>query len=307
MLILTGMRLFAPPDVRPRPETYRNLEEGNILFFPRTPFEFPQSERDVLLSVRQVKGAHHKNIAYRPEREKITGFDKASVSNPEALRSALRSYSRRSLQFLRDLLPRYMEGCRIDYASFRPDEEEGRELPTNKRNDLLHVDAFPSRPTSGDLILRIFTNINPVRSRVWTVSEPFAKIAAAHATAAGLTEIAARKASPLGWLRDLGAPLLAAAGLTAAKRSPYDRFMLGFHEYLKRNDAYQRDCPKSRLEFPPDSTWMVFTDIVPHAVLSGRYALEQTVIVPRGNLLEKGNAPIEILQDLCGQPLAAAV
>ncbi|MDQ6698583.1 MAG: Kdo hydroxylase family protein [Acidobacteriota bacterium] len=291
------MRLFAPLDVRPRPETYRNLEEGNILFFPRTPFEFPQNERDVLLNVKQVKGAHHKNIAYRPAQEKVTGFDKAA--DAEALHSALRSYSRRSLQFLRDLLPRYMEGCRVDYASFRPDEEEGRDLPTNKRNDLLHVDAFPSRPTGGDLILRIFTNINPVKSRVWIVSEPFARMAAAHAPAAGLTDIAARKSSPLRW----ASPLLAAAGLPAAKRSPYDRFMLGFHDYLKRNEAYQRDCLKSRLEFPSNSTWIAFTDIVPHAVLSGRYALEQTVIVPRGNLIEKGNAPIEILQDICGQPL----
>ncbi|MDQ6708902.1 MAG: Kdo hydroxylase family protein [Acidobacteriota bacterium] len=290
------MRLFAPPDVRPRPETYRNLEEGNILFFPRTPFEFPQNERDVLLNVKQAKGAHHKNIAYRPAQEKVTGFDR--TADAEALRSALRSYSRRSLQFLRDLLPRYMEGCRVDYASFRPDEEDGRDLPTNKRNDLLHVDAFPSRPTGGDLILRIFTNINPVKSRVWLISEPFAKMAAAHATAAGLGESASRK-TPLGW----ASPLLAAAGLAAAKRSPYDRFMLGFHEYLKRNENYQRDCLKSRLEFPSNSTWMVFTDIVPHAVLSGRYALEQTVIIPRGNLLEKENAPIEILQNLCGQPL----
>ena len=296
------MRLFAPQDVRPRPETYRNLEEGNILFFPRTPFEFPQSEREALLQVRQGKGAHHKNIAYRPAQEKVTGFDKAGVSDAEGFRSALRSYSRRSLQFLRELLPQYMDGCRVDYASFRPDEEEGRDLPTNKRNDLLHVDAFPSRPTGGDLILRIFTNINPVNSRVWMVSEPLGKIAGVHAAAAGLTEIAAGKGSPPGW----AAPLLAAAGLPAAKRSPYDRFMLGFHEYLKRNESYQRECPKSRLEFPPNSTWMVFTDIVPHAVLSGRYALEQTVIVPRKNLLEKRNAPIEILQELCGRPLAAS-
>ncbi len=296
------MRLFAPLDVRPRSETYRNLEEGNILFFPRTPFEFPQDEREVLLRVQQVKGAYHKNIAYRPAQDKVTGFEKASVNDAEALRGALRSYSRRSLQFLRDLLPRYMDGCRIDYASFRPDEEEGRDLPTNKRNDLLHVDAFPSRPTGGDLILRIFTNINPVKSRVWLVSEPLGKIAQAHAAAAGLTEIAAGKGAA-GW----ASPLLAAAGLAVGKRSPYDRFMLKFHEYLKRNEDYQRDCPKSRLEFPPDSTWMVFTDIVPHAVLSGRYALEQTVIIPRKNLIEKRNAPIEILQQLCGRPLSASV
>jgi hypothetical protein len=80
--------------------------------------------------------------------------------------------------------------------------------------------------------------------------------------------------------------------------------MLGFHDYLKFNGEYQESCAKYRFEFPPDSTWMVFTDVVPHAVLSGRYALEQTVIVDRESLAGRENAPIEILQGLCGRPLA---
>jgi hypothetical protein len=49
---------------------------------------------------------------------------------------------------------------------------------------------------------------------------------------------------------------------------------------------------------------MVFTDVVPHAVLSGQYALEQTVIVDRESLVGRENAPIEILQGLCGRQLA---
>jgi hypothetical protein len=80
--------------------------------------------------------------------------------------------------------------------------------------------------------------------------------------------------------------------------------MLGFHDYLKFNEQYQRDCAKYRFEFPPDSTWMVFTDIVPHAVLSGQHALEQTVIVRRESLAARKHAPIDILEALCGRPLA---
>jgi hypothetical protein len=48
----------------------------------------------------------------------------------------------------------------------------------------------------------------------------------------------------------------------------------------------------------------VFTDVVPHAVLSGQYALEQTVIVDRDSLAQRENAPIEILQKLCARKLA---
>jgi len=79
--------------------------------------------------------------------------------------------------------------------------------------------------------------------------------------------------------------------------------MLGFHDYLKFNAAYQQTCAKYRFEFPPDSTWMVFTDVVPHAVLSGQFALEQTVIVRRESLAAKQHAPIAILEQICARPL----
>jgi hypothetical protein len=296
------MQCVAVDILEPRSDWYRHLEEGRVLFFPQTPFDVPEPNRETLRQTAQVAGAHHKNIAYRPAQDRVTGFDKASDS--EALRSALRSYSQNALRFLREFVPRYMQKCHVDFASFRPQEEEGRDLPFNKRNDLLHVDAFPSRPTRGDLILRIFTNINPEKSRVWMVSDPFGEAARQHANAAGLASIAA---SPGSRLRAAFAPVLSSLGFGAANRSPYDRFMLGFHDYLKHNAAYQRDCPKYRLEFPPDSTWMCFTDIVPHAVLSGRYALEQTVIVSRDSLLDRRNAPVEILQELCHRPLVPAM
>jgi hypothetical protein len=38
--------------------------------------------------------------------------------------------------------------------------------------------------------------------------------------------------------------------------------------------------------------------------LSGQYALEQTVIVNRESLAARENAPVEILQGLCGRQLA---
>ncbi len=191
-----------------------------------------------------------------------------------------------------------MEKARIDFASFRPQEEEGRDLPTKKRNDLLHVDAFPTRPTRGDMILRFFTNIHPTKPRVWMTSDPMGTLAPRYASDAGLAEVARH---PKGSIANR---VVGAFGGVEAKRSAYDRFMLGFHDYLKFNGEYQQSCAKYRFEFPPDSTWMVFTDVVPHAVLSGQYALEQTVIVARESLAGRENAPIEILQGICGRQLA---
>jgi hypothetical protein len=292
------MELVTVSDVQPCEEHYGHLERGNILFFPRTPFALSDDEREVLRSTSLTGGTLHKNIAYRPAEDKVTGFDKGIVHDAGRLREVLRAYSQRVLGLLRGLLPRYIEGCRVDFASFRPQEEEGRDLPTKKRNDLLHVDAFPTRPTKGDLILRVFTNINKTKPRVWLTSDPFESLAQRYAKDAGLPRIAEQPAvSPL-------KNILRAVGLPIADRSAYDRFMLGFHDYLKFNEQYQRDCTKYRFEFPPDSTWMVFTDIVPHAVLSGQHALEQTVIVRRESLAARQRAPIEILQVICGLPLA---
>jgi hypothetical protein len=297
-LKIEAVELVTVSDIQPREENYLALERGNILYFPRTPFAFPEAERELLRSTGLSSSSHHKNIAYRPTEDKVTGYDPAAVSDPEKLRDVMRTYSERALAFLWKLLPRYMEKARIDFASFRPQEEEGRDLPTKKRNDLLHIDAFPTRPTGGDMILRFFTNIHQTKPRVWETSDPFGVLAPQYASAAGLGEVARH---PKG---SLGARVLGAFGGVEAKRSAYDRFMLGFHDYLKFNGEYQEGCAKYRFEFPPDSTWMVFTDVVPHSVLSGRYALEQTVIVRRDSLAQQANAPIEILQRLCGRPLA---
>jgi len=293
------VELVTVPAAAPRDDYYLALERGNILFFPHTPFAFSKEERDVLRSSELSSSRHHKNIAYRPASDKVTGFDSGAVSDPERLRAVLRAYSQRALEFLRAFLPRYMDGCRVDFASFRPLEEEGRDLPTKKRNDLLHVDSFPTRPTGGDLILRLFTNINATQPRVWMTSDPFEAVAQRYAGDAGLTEIAGHPGGPL------VNRLLRGVGIPIPERSAYDRFMLGFHDYLKFNADYQRTCPKYRFEFPPDSTWMVFTDVVPHAVLSGQYALEQTVMVRRESLIERKHAPIAILEAICHQPLAA--
>ena len=291
------MRLVTITDPRPADEVYRQLEEGNIIFIPRTPFDVPEEDRALLRATSQTGGSHHKNIAYRPALDKVTNFDSASIQDPEKLRIVMRSYSQQTLGFLRSFLPRYMDNCRIDFASFRPQEEEGRDLPLKKRNDLLHVDSFPTRPTSGDMILRTFTNINPEKTRVWMTSDPFRKLAEFYAMDAGLDRVA--NGSWSGRLTSM----LRATGLPLKNRSPYDRFMLGFHDYLKENEAYQTGCPKYRFEFPPDSTWIVFTDVVPHAVLSGQYALEQTVIVRKENLLQRENAPISILEKMCKRRL----
>ena len=287
-----------PTDFRPA------LEAGNVLYFPVTPFLIPAPSQDFLRSLDFSGGALHKNIAYRPAADRITGLE-ANDDQTRRLLAVMRDYSRAVVDFTAALLPGYASSWKLDYASFRPLEEQGRDLPLNKRNDLLHTDAFPSRPTNGDMILRVFTNIHPSKTRNWVTTDPFALLAAHYARDAGLESIARSSASAGGRLLHRSAKALNGLGLPVIPRSAYDRFMLQFHEYLKRNAAFQENCPKYRFDFPPKSTWLTFTDVLPHSVHSGQHALEQTFIIARRSLAQPECAPVSILERLCGQPLLA--
>jgi hypothetical protein len=276
----------------------RALEQGRILLFAHEPFELPEAERSFLLAQRQTRAGYHKNIAYRPAQDRVTGFARGAPGDAERLRDALRLYSRRASGFAAWLLPRYARSWRLDLASFRPEQEEGRALPQRSRNDLIHVDAFPTRPTRGDRILRLFTNINPAEPRVWLSGGTFEEIAPRFAPPS-LVDRARR-----GGFEDRLRALARALGMKVSVRSPYDRFMLSFHHYLKESAAFQDAAVKSRVEFPAGATWMVFTDMVSHAVLKGRYALEQTFLVARDSLVLPDKAPIAILERIARAPMS---
>lgn len=271
------------------------LEAGNILFFPRTPFAFPLSDREVLLGQKQTNSAFHKNVAYRPPEDRITGLDNTDTQDAERLRGILRKYSHSVVQFLSELLTPYAGKWKLDFASFRPLEEKGRNARLHARNDLPHFDSFPTRPTNGDRILRYFTNINPTQSRVWITSQTFEALGPQFARTIGLPTSGA---SPL-------RTLARALHLPGANRSPYDNFMHRCHNAMKEDSAFQQACPKQRWEFPPDSNWIVFTDSVSHAVLEGQYALEQTFIISRAAMVSPERAPISILERIAGYPLSS--
>ena len=274
----------------------RRLEEGQLLVFPQLPFDLDADQRAFLLA--QQLDRRHKNIAYEPQRDRVSGFVERHSGDAETLRSIMRRYSQQVTHFLASLLPLYAGAWTVDYASFRPQEEEGRSLPGRARNDLLHIDAFPSRPTNGNRILRVFSNINPREPRRWVTTDAFDVLASQFTGSAALTLPVATQ-----WRRRI-VKAARAAGIRVRQPSLYDDLMLRFHDYLKANRLFQATCKKHEWEFPPNSTWIVFTDFVPHAALSGRYALEQTYIIPRRSLLLPDKAPLSILEKLCGARLA---
>ena len=278
------------------------LEAGDILFFPRTPIELAAADIGFLLGQQQADSSLHKNIAYKPALDVLSGVDTktADAAAVDRLRGIMRGYSQAVESFLEGFLSPYAGRWRKDYASFRPQEEQSRDLPTRKRNDLLHTDAFPTRPTRGARILRFFNNIHPERTRDWVVGEPFARMVGSYAPG----EIAPRADSAVsGALKAAGRGLGLGALLPGVKRTPYDDFMMRFHNYLKENARFQAESVKYPFAFPAGSSWMVYTDTVPHAVLAGQYALEQTFLVEPGALVAPEHAPLTVLEGMAGARL----
>lgn len=279
------------------------LEQGAILFFPKSPIQLDDSDLQFLRGQQQTDSSLHKNIAYKPKSDELTGVD-THTANPAAvdrLRSIMRGYSQSVTAFLTTFLAPYGSRWQLDYASFRPQEEQGRDLPLRRRNDLLHTDAFPTRPTHGARILRFFNNIHPTRTRDWIVSDPFRTVASKYAPA----EIALpRPDSPVSRaFKSFATGIGLGAAAPSLKRSPYDDFMMRFHNFLKENREFQSSCAKYDYQFPAGSSWMVYTDMVPHAVLCGQYALEQTYLVAPEAMVAPQHAPLMVLEELSGAKL----
>jgi len=278
-------------------EICQQLEAGHIVFLPSSPIEIPGDDRELLLGRKQSSSAYHKNIAYRPMEDRVTGLDREEAQEAEKLRAILHDYSRRSVEFLGKFLAPYAGKWILEFASFRPIEEKGRPARLHARNDLLHFDSFPTRPTNGARILRFFTNINPTQNRVWLTSQTFEAFGPPLVRGTGL--ISSVNNPVLRGMRSLAKAL----HVRKANSSPYDDLMHRCHNAMKEDEPFQQNAAKNRWEFPPNSSWLVFTDCVSHAVLSGQYALEQTLLIPQAALVEPQRSPLAVLERVTGRRL----
>ena len=279
------------------------LEAGGVLYFPETPVPIPAGDLEFLLGQHQTGSRLHKNISYKPDIDALGGADKKTTPAEvvEQLHSVMRRYSASVADFLSGFLAPYAKRWRLDYASYRPIEEKGRDLPLRRRNDLLHVDAFPTRPTRGWRILRFFHNIHPERTRDWVVGQAFPQIVGSFAP----VKLALPR--PDGVLARGAKQVATAAGLARLvpqwKRTPYDEFMMKMHNIMKEDAEFQRTCTKEFVQFGPGSSWMVYTETTPHAALAGQYALEQTLLVDPKAMVTPDSVPLAVLEKMAGAQL----
>jgi hypothetical protein len=224
-----------------------------------------------------------KNISYDAAGGVLKGTT-ATGTERSRLQAMMAAFSATATRFVADLLPCYAGRVEPARASYRPVEIAGREYSRLKDDRLLHVDAFPSTPTRGHRILRLFANIDPGgKPRVWHVGEPF-------------PQFAERFMPAFAWPSAAVAWFLSAIGATRGRRSAYDQLMLGLHDGAKRDAAYQEGAPYEEVAFPVGSSWLCFTDQVVHAAVAGQHALEHTFYVDVGAMADPASSPLRTLE-----------
>jgi hypothetical protein len=264
------------------------LEAGNVLFFPHLTFGLEEHER-AFLSPDTVRNS--KNISHDPASGKVGGTDVAGMKLEE-LRTLLARFAAASQHLLHQIVPSYRSGMRQGRTSLRPVETAGRQTSWRKDDTRLHVDSFPSMPMSGRRILRVFSNINADgKPRVWRIGGPF------HEVADRFWQALRTPSNGTNLLRY-------AFRVTKSFRTPYDDYMLQLHDRMKEDQEYQTHGNQMRFDFPAGSTWIVFTDQVPHAAMSGIHLLEQTYYLPVSSLQEQQTAPLRVLESLARRKLA---
>ena len=269
------------------------LELGKVIYLPKLGFKFEADEAR-FLDPRWLAGTH-KSLSYEPVRAAATGGVRGAHGSPADLRtlaSLIARFQQNAVTLIHALFPQYAAHLRLAPTSLRPGNVEDHKLSWRKDDTLLHVDAFPSRPNRGERILRVFTNVHPGGvPRVWKVGELFddtAKEFAAHV----------KPALPG------SAALLRALRITKSKRSDYDHIMLGMHDAMKLDPAYQARASHLIFSFPPGSTWVCFSDQTGHAALSGQHMMEQTFHLPIAAQYFPERAPLRVLERQAGRALA---
>ncbi len=282
------------------------LEDSDIVFLERCPIELPDDADLAFLRDELPRQTKLKNVSYHPESDSVPGLD-ASEGVRRRVTAILKDHRAAVSSYFEKNIPNLAPGWTVGTSSFRPAEEQGRDLKARSSNEIVHIDAGAYGATNGNRILRFFVNLNSSTDRVWGTKGSFCGLFEKHgafATAARGNDrrITLRKGFAdhcfTGFVSGFSklSPKLA-----VLDSSPYDRAMRRIHNYMKESRDFRDDLTDYReIRFPPFSAWSVFTDGVSHSVVSGQYAFATTILIPLKNCRTPELAPYHILAAAAG-------
>lgn len=284
------------------------LERGDIVHFPECPIPLPPEEDQAFLRDQVAGHMTKKNASYYHGARRLVGVG-GEAEVVDRTRRILREHGERVQEFLKRVMPAFTRNWQVGTTSVRPLQERGRDLSAHASNERVHVDAGAFGATHGDRILRFFVNYNPVEERVWITKGAFPELYRRYAAAAGV-DLPDRPEGDLepGVGNRVWSGLLSRAsalGIEMARQidtSPYDRAMRRFHNWMKDTPEFQ-ETPEGhqQFSFAPFSAWMVLTDQLSHACLSGQHALVDTFVIPLENCRLRELAPYYVMKEPAGR------
>jgi hypothetical protein len=266
------------------------LEGGRVLCFPALGFGL--SDREQALLDPGFADAKSKNISLRGTAgaADLRGAV-GSADDLNALATMVLRFRLQAQALVKRLFPHYQGHLTLGGTSYRPVPVAGRPSSWRKDDSRLHVDAFPSNPTQGQRLLRVFTNINPRgEPRAWRLGEDF------EAFARRLLPQIPRPWPGTAWA-------LERLHITKRRRTLYDHFMLQLHDRAKADLVWQQNGPQQAVDFAPGTTWVVYSDQVMHAAMAGQFMMEQTFMLAPERQLDPQTSPLRVLERLAGRPL----
>ena len=266
------------------------LEQNDLVVFPNCPLQLPPAGQLEFLRRQPTAGFGHKDVSFDPLAGKLGWQRGMHPSEARRLADVLGDFSAAATAWLRANYPIYATGLVPDRATLRTEEEATRPLRLTARNDLLHIDTFPTRPTGGRRILRLYVNIHSIDAHVWATSDRFPLLLARYT---GRHRVPVRTRAE--WMAAAPSVARLFAGRGRA-RSAYDAWMLRLHHFLKEDEAFQAQSTRKMWTFPPRSMWLLFSDAVAHGLLRGRFALDHSFFVDQDCLSRPADSPLTELE-----------
>lgn len=283
-MIITQPYTQIPSTLPAEEEITAPLESGKIAYFPHLAFALDPACADPIAMAERLGGlsAKRKSVSYNPKDQRIKGMEETAPQSAP-IKNMLQAYAMFAEKLITVLCPFYAGNLRTGRTSFRPLEVKDRPSSYRKDDSRLHVDAFPSMPMGEDRILRVFSNVHPQQQeRIWRVGEPFAEV---------VSQFFPRLRAP--WWKER--QILQMLHITKKERTLYDHYMLQLHDHMKYDMNYQQHAKQQTIAFAAGSTWVVYSDVVSHAAMSGSYLLEQTFYLPFTKMQEPSLAPQRVL------------
>lgn len=137
-----------------------------------------------------------------------------------------------------------------DRVTWRPNELATTTRRWNARDDLFHLDSFPSRPAQGRRILRLFYNASQADCIVWSHTFNL--------------DVYIRK-----YYCNGGQPS------SGSRPDGFgDNLMAQIHDQMKRQEDFQETAPRVLHSFAPGEAWIVLTDTCLHSFLRGDWLMD---------------------------------